>query len=152
MMVSRGANRPENRGFVVRGGRQRAARRGAAVVEFAIVLPLFLLMVFGMVEYGRMVMAQQIITNAAREGARRGVIDGATTAEVTTLVNGYLTDASIGTATVSITPDPTTVTNGGPITVTVSVPYSQVSWIPSPMYLGSKTLTASVVMRCETTK
>ena len=51
----------------------RRKRRGAAVVEFAIVAPLFFLLIFGMIEYGRMVMVQQVITNASREGARRAV-------------------------------------------------------------------------------
>ncbi len=46
-------------------------------MEFAVVAPLFLVFVFGMIEYGRMVMVQQVITNASREGARRAVLDGA---------------------------------------------------------------------------
>ncbi len=45
----------------------RRNRRGAAAVEFAIVAPVFFLLVFGMIEYGRMVMVQQVITNASRE-------------------------------------------------------------------------------------
>src|SRR6266581_3486012 len=68
----------------------RRNRWGAAAVEFAVVAPVFFLMVFGMIEYGRMVMVQQVITNASREGARVGVLDGATTADVTTAVNNYL--------------------------------------------------------------
>ena len=56
----------------------RKKRRGAAAVEFAVVAPIFLLLVFGMIEYGRMVMVQQVLTNASREGARCAVLDGAT--------------------------------------------------------------------------
>jgi Flp pilus assembly protein TadG len=44
--------------------------RGAAAVEFALVLPLLLLMIFGIVEFGRAYNVQISITNAAREGAR----------------------------------------------------------------------------------
>src|SRR5690606_32800631 len=51
----------------------RRNRRGASAVEFALVAPIFVLFVFGMVEYGRMVMVQQVLTNASREGARRAV-------------------------------------------------------------------------------
>src|SRR5882757_936386 len=65
----------------------RRNRRGAAAVEFAIVAPVFFLLVFGMVEYGRMIMVQQVITNAAREGARVGVLDGSALSDVTTAVN-----------------------------------------------------------------
>src|SRR5687768_2436293 len=64
----------------------RRNRRATAAVEFAIVAPVFLLLVFGMIEYGRMVMVQQIITNASREGARTAVLDGATTAGVQSAV------------------------------------------------------------------
>lgn len=129
----------------------RRNRQGAAVVEFAIVAPVFFLLVFGMIEYGRMVMVQQIITNASREGARRAVLDGVMDGDVTAAVNNYLTNASISGAT-------TTVTTTSPVppdiaeakTVTVSVPFSQVSWLPSPMYLGNTTLQASTTMRRET--
>ncbi len=51
-------------------------------MEFAVVAPVFLLLVFGMIEYGRMVMVQQVITNASREGARVAVLDGSTAVDV----------------------------------------------------------------------
>ena len=120
------------------------------MVEFAIVAPVFFLLVLGMVEYGRMVMVQQVITNASREGARQAVLDGATSVEVSALVNSYLASGSISGATVTVAPDPPTGAEfGDPVTVAVSIPFSQVSWLPSPMYLGGKTLTASTVMRRE---
>jgi Flp pilus assembly protein TadG len=129
----------------------RRNRRAAAAVEFAIVAPVFLLMVFGMIEYGRMVMVYQVITNASREGARVAVLDGATTATVTASVNSYLTAAMITGANVVVAPNPpSTAKYGDPVTVTVSIPFSQVSWLPSPMYLGSHTLTSATVMRRET--
>jgi Flp pilus assembly protein TadG len=131
-------------------GSYRRNRRAAAAVEFAIVAPVFFLLILGMIEYGRMVMVQQVITNASREGARQAVLDGATTAEITAVVNGYLTSGSISGATVTVTPNPPTNAEfGDPVTVTVSIPFSQVSWLPSPMYLGGKTLTATTVMRRE---
>ena len=86
-------------------GRGRRKHRGAAVVEFAIIAPLFFLLIFGIVEFGRMVMVQQILTNASREGARRAIIESATRPEVETHVLDYLTNASINGATVSVTPD-----------------------------------------------
>jgi Flp pilus assembly protein TadG len=129
----------------------RRNRRATAAVEFAIVAPVFLLLVFGMIEYGRMVMVQQIITNASREGARTAVLDGATTAGVQSAVNNYLTSGSISGATVTVSPNPpSSAQYGDPVTVTVSVPFNQVSWLPSPMYLGGKTLSSSTVMRRET--
>lgn len=129
----------------------RRNRRGAAVVEFAIVAPVFFLLVFGMIEYGRMVMVQQVITNASREGARRAVLDGVTDADVSAAVNSYLANATVSGATTTVTttpPVPPDVADAR--TVTVTIPFSQVSWLPSPMFLGSTTLRASTTMRRET--
>lgn len=129
--------------------RLRERRRGAAVVEFAIVAPLFFLLVLGIIEFGRMVMVQQIITNAAREGARTGIVSGATYSGVTSTVNGYLAATGISGASVSVNPDPGSASYGSQITVTVTIPFSQVSWTPTPFFLGSKSLTANCVMRSE---
>lgn len=130
----------------------RMKRQGAAVVEFAIVAPLFFLLVFGMIEYGRMVMVQQVITNASREGARRAVLEGATTGEVISAVEAFLDAAAVDSnaAAVVISPDPPENAGfGGAVTVTVTVPFKEVSWLPSPMYLGSTTLEARTAMRRE---
>ncbi len=128
----------------------RKQRTGAAAVEFAVVAPIFLLLVFGMIEYGRMVMVQQILVNASREGARLAVLDGTTRNDVIARVDEYLTSASVqGAVPAQVTPDPETAQFGEPITVTISVDFQQVSWLPSPMYLGGKTLSATTVMRRE---
>ena len=136
-------------GFETSARRVRKGRRGAAAVEFAVVLPVFVILVFGMIEYGRMVMVQQVITNASREGARKAVLDGATTSSVQTAVTSYLTSAKVSGGSTAVSPNPTGAASGDPITVTVSIPFSAVSWLPSPMYLGGKTLSASTTMRRE---
>jgi Flp pilus assembly protein TadG len=129
----------------------RRNQRGASAVEFAVVAPVFFLLIFGMIEYGRMVMVQQVITNASREGCRRAVIDGSTYNDVQAAVNNYLTSAGIKNTTLTVNPNPpNTATAGSPVTVTVSVPFSQVSWLPSPMFLGGTQLRATTVMRRET--
>ena len=125
-------------------------RRGAAVVEFAFVAPVFFLLVFGMIEFGRMVMVQQIITNAAREGARVAILPSETTAQVTTAVSNYLTGAGISGATTTVSPSPpSSAAYGALVTVTVTIPFTSVSWTASPIFLGSKTLTATCEMRSE---
>ena len=134
----------------------RQCRRGAAAVEFAIVAPVFFLMILGMIEIGRGVMVQQIITNASREGARVAVLAGATTAEVETRVQDILTSATVNGATVQVLDEdgnptnPADVAFGDVINVTVSVPFDQVSWLPASKYLAGKSLTASTIMRGET--
>jgi Flp pilus assembly protein TadG len=128
----------------------RKSRRGAAVVEFAVVAPIFFLLVFGMIEYGRMVMVQQIITNASREGARVAILDGMTTADVETKVGDYLIDngitgANVGVATnAAVAPD-----YAESMTIAVDIPFGQVSWLPTPIYLSGKQLTATTTMRRE---
>ena len=47
---------------------------GVAAVEFAIILPVLLLLIFGAIEFGIMMYDQAVITNASREGARAGVV------------------------------------------------------------------------------
>jgi len=122
-------------------------------VEFAIVAPIFFLLVFGMVEFGRMVMVQQILTNASREGARKAVIDGISDSDVQASVEEYLENASISGGTVTVTTTtPTPPDTAEARTVTVTIPFSQVSWLPSPMYLGGKTLSSATTMRRETTQ
>lgn len=138
-------------------GRRRTAlgrhqRRGAVTVEMAIVAPVFFLFVLGVVEFTRAMMVQALLTNAAHLGARAGIIDNAQQSDVTSAVNNYLSSAGISLPeppTVSPNP-PSSATYGQLVTVTVSVPYSSVSWLPNPTYLKSVTLTATSVMRRET--
>ncbi len=49
-------------------------QEGSTLVEFAIVFPLLLILIFGVIEFGLFLFNTQVITNAAREGARRGII------------------------------------------------------------------------------
>ncbi len=140
----------------------RRNRRGTAAVEFALVAPVFFLLVFGMIEFGRMVMVQQVLTNASREGARVGVLDGTTADAISDTVENYLVSANITAGVATI--EPTAIDDetgadkayadadyGDGIEVTVSVPFGQVSWLPSSFFgNGDTVLSATSVMRRET--
>lgn len=68
-------------------------QKGAAAVEFAIILPVFVLLLFGMIEWGLLLFNQQVITNASREGARAGIVVGSprlTDTEIQAVVTAYL--------------------------------------------------------------
>ena len=133
--------------------RAAAVRRGAALVEFALVAPIFLLSVVGAVEFGRAIMVQEALTNASREGARVGILDGALSSDVTSAVNSYLAGMSISNATTTVVPtDPGTYAAGTQVTVTVSIGYNSVTWVPSPWFLKNKTLSAATSMDRQSTQ
>lgn len=130
----------------------RRRRRGASAVEFAVVAPVFFMLIFGMFEFGRMLMVQQVLTNGARSGARVAVIDGATATEVTSKVQEYLRGGSINGSDVNITLDPSNPAQsdtGDAVTVQLSVPFEKVSWLPTPWFLKDRTLRAHSTMRRE---
>jgi Flp pilus assembly protein TadG len=80
------------------------AESGAEVIEFGLTLPLMLLVVLGIIEYGFVFQQYEVVTNAAREGARIAVLPNyaTTTAaaqtNVTARVDEYLTSAGLSTA------------------------------------------------------
>lgn len=129
--------------------RKQSDRRGAALVEFAIVAPVFLLFMLGSIEIGRALVVQQALTNASCEGARMGTLEG----DVQSAVNDYLNGVSISGATTTVTTkDMGTPPSDTQVTVSVSIPYAAVSWVPSPWFLRNATLTATTVMLRQSTQ
>jgi Flp pilus assembly protein TadG len=124
-------------------------RRGAAAAEFAIVAPVFFLMVIGFIEFGRALMVQQVLINASRVGARQATTTGATTGLVQAAVQDYTNGVAINGVVVTVSPEPSTAPAGTTITVNTSVPFSSVSWMKSAWFLGGKTLKSSSQMRKE---
>jgi len=123
------------------------SRRGAAVAEFALIAPVFLTLTVGCIELGRAVIVQQLLTNASREGARvAGYDTTSSSSTVTTAVNNYLTSVNISGATTTVSPSPSGLADGQQISVTVGIPFSSVSWLPHPFFLGGQTLQATSVM------
>jgi Flp pilus assembly protein TadG len=139
---------PSKRAIQGNGRRGGAARQAAAAVEFALVAPILFAAVIGSIEVGRAIMAQEILTNASREGARvAGKNTTTLTSTVKAVVDNYLSGANITGATTTVSPNPPSLaSNGDRMTVTVSIAYSQVSWVQSPWFLGGQTLTAKSVM------
>ncbi len=62
----------------------RKTEDGAAAVEFAILLPVFVLLVLGMIEFGLVIWRQEILTNASREGQEPGLCRAIRGRQVTT--------------------------------------------------------------------
>jgi Flp pilus assembly protein TadG len=63
---------------------------GAELVEFALVLPVLLLVFGGIIDFGMLLQRQQVLTNAAREGARLAVLPGYTTTDVQARVTQFV--------------------------------------------------------------
>ena len=79
--------------FIVK--RRKLARRGTSAVEFALVAPIFFLFLMGTIEFGRVMMVQNVLINAAREGCRAAIIQGATASSVQTKATNYATTAGV---------------------------------------------------------
>ena len=80
-------------------------QRGAALIETAITIPLVLLVSVAIFEFGRAYQTWQVLTNAAREGARIAVLEAYTDDQVTTTVRNYLSGGQLpnaGTASINI--------------------------------------------------
>ena len=121
--------------------------KGQNIVEFALVVPMLLLLVFGIAEFGRAWMTRNILTGAAREAVRIAVVPAGTIGTATARANQVLASAGITTATVSLNDDGISF---GTITATVSYnfPVVVVGFIPG---LNSSTipLTSTTTMRKE---
>jgi Flp pilus assembly protein TadG len=115
---------------------RRWSRRGAATVEMAIVTPILLAMLFGIVEYGWVFMLQSNVTSATREACRVGILSYASTTDADTAIKNRLATAIAGTGlteanggyTVTIA-RATGANNVQTVTVTTSVPWSKASLV-----------------------
>jgi Flp pilus assembly protein TadG len=103
------------------------SERGAALLEAAITLPMLLLVAVGIFEFGRAYQTWQILTNAAREGARMAVLPDPTSGTVETRVRDYMQAGQLseaGTAAVDVNRSATMDVNGRAVSVSqVSIDY-----------------------------
>ncbi len=131
-------------------GRDR--RRGAEILEAALVLPIVLLLVSGMVEFAYFFHLQHNLTSAAREGARAGIPFGASNTDVNTAIDKVMNSVGLKTGDfdVSVTPsDVLDATAGTDVTVTISAPWSKVGVSLFGLIDKNKLVKGSVVMRKE---
>ena len=135
---------------------KRSDQRGASAVEFALILPVLLVIGFGIIEISVALYDKAMITNASREGARAGIvfkIPSVTDEEIGDVVDRYLgshliTFGGPTSATATVTrngPNP-----GDDLTVTVAYTYTFLL-IPSfiTSFSGGATMVGETVMRME---
>jgi len=121
---------------------------GTVLVEAALVFPLLLLLTLGAIEYGWLFLKSQQITNAARQGARVAVRDGATTQDVLTTIDNLMAAADMAKSGYQVVIAPSvSVSPGFPVNVRVTVPCANVVLINAPALLPTPTtLRAAVSM------
>lgn len=132
--------------------------RGAALLETALTLPLLLLITIGIVEFGRAYQTWQVLTNAAREGARVAVLPGTNDAAVQDRVQDYIEAGQLSypdSATVVITRDTVIPIGTGTATasrVQVDYPFQFMVLQPvAELVAGGSTVGAPVTMRATAT-
>jgi Flp pilus assembly protein TadG len=114
--------------------------RGAAAVEFALVLPVLVLLVLGIIDFSRVFSAQQTLTFASREGVRAMALENSATTARTAAKSAA---SPLGTiADSAITVSPSSCSAGTQATVTVK--YT----VPSTGLFGSFTIQGKGVMLC----
>ena len=135
-------------------------QRGAALLETAITLPLVLLVSVSIFEFGRAYQTWQVLTNAAREGARIGVIAGTTDAQVTSAVRNYMSTGGLpqaNAAPVAVNRNVAFSASSTATSVTINYPFNFVVLNPvmrlvqrgSTTGQGTTTMTAVATMRNE---
>ena len=125
----------------------KSPRRGTTTVEFAMVCPFVFLFFFASIEFGRLQMAYHGLEGAAREGCRIAMSWKATPADVAQTVTNRLRSFGISGQSLTILPSPLSgAREWEPITVRVEVPYSQVSWLPTPRFIQGYTLVGSCTL------
>jgi len=117
------------------GVRKRRLRKGAVLVEFALTAPILFLVVFAAIEFSRVNTIRHSVANAAYEGARRGIVPGATATDARDAALAILNAVCV--RNVEVTVEPSVITAGtSEITMTIDVPLDQNGWITPKFFKG----------------
>jgi Flp pilus assembly protein TadG len=129
------------RHFRIRGKRTC----GQAIVEFALLIPVLILIVMGIIEFGRIWMTMITLSGAAREGARKAAVTAPSQVEVEAAVTNVLDAAGLGEATITISGP----NDENDVSVTVEITYNLVTGSILPGLSSTMQLARSAVMHWE---
>jgi Flp pilus assembly protein TadG len=131
-------------------------RRGVAAVELALLLPIIMILLLGIWEVGRMIIIQQILSNAAREGGRQAATGLQTNAQVEQVVRTYVQNEGLPIANLTVSVKnlnaPGTEVKDAvqldPLEVTVTIPVNDIRWSTIRLVTDATTkLTGQAVWR-----
>ena len=122
-----------------RQGRCLKIRRGQVAVEFALTAPLAFLIFFTAIEFGRMNMVRHSMENAAYEGARRGLVAGATESQIRAAATTVLDAVSVQRPKIRIT------NTTDQVTVRIDAKFDDQGWF-APIFFHNKTLSTTLSM------
>ncbi len=129
----------------------RAAERGQAMIEFALIFLLFATVIFAAFEFSRAILVYTTVTNSARIGARAAIVNGSMSGgavDIVQTVKDYAAAANLNPASVAVSVDHPARDSAHPagcnapgcfVRVQVSYPYNPVTFVP----IGTITITAS---------
>jgi Flp pilus assembly protein TadG len=123
------------------------ARRGATVVEFAIVAPIFFLFLLASFEFGWLNVLRHTADNAAYEAARAAMVPGGTAADAVTKANSILSVIKARNAKVTVTPSVIN-TSTDHVTVAIDIPLNSNALV-TPRFTSNKTIHCSATLRTE---
>jgi Flp pilus assembly protein TadG len=142
--------------------RDRQHERGQALIEAAITIPILLMLMVGIFEIGRAYQTWQVLTNAAREGARMSITPSSTQSATTALIRQYMAEGQLSesaAAAVVVNTGASIDVNGTPVSasaVTVDYPFEFIMLqpvvrlvAPSATVGGPITMRATAIMRNE---
>jgi len=136
-------------GKLQRQKRPSGSRHGVAAAEFAVCLPIVVLMVLGTIEACSMVFLKQSLTVSSYEGVRTALEEGMTATDIQNTCNQILRDRRVQGGVITISPSNIQSLNPGDfVDVTVSAPCNSNAIIPNTFY-GGRTLSATASMMIE---
>lgn len=120
-----------------------SSRRGQSMVETALILPVFLLLIFGTIDIGRAVYTHTLLSHAVRDGCRVAVISSRPTSQVIQTVVQAAVGANLPASNVTVAG---TRTSGSTVRVSAFVTFTPLTPLIQSLLPGPLTLRASSAM------